>query len=98
MGIAMGNSIWRPRKDVGGSPIGAASVLCEPGWQVYVYMPRMSRTGVNTKSNCQFNMGMETEHKFCIIVGGGMCGIAVGAHLVKKKILPSEDFRLLDKL
>jgi len=43
-------------------------------------------------------MGMETEHKFCIIVGGGMCGIAVGAFLVKKKILPFDDFRLLDKL
>jgi len=43
-------------------------------------------------------MGMETEHKFCIIVGGGMCGIAVGAFLVKKKVVPYEDFRILDKL
>jgi cation diffusion facilitator CzcD-associated flavoprotein CzcO len=38
------------------------------------------------------------EHKFCLIVGAGMCGIAVAAHLITRKVLPCEDFRILDKL
>lgn len=40
---------------------------------------------------------MDSEHKFCIIVGAGMCGIAVAAHVVKHKVLPYEDFMIVDK-
>jgi cation diffusion facilitator CzcD-associated flavoprotein CzcO len=40
---------------------------------------------------------METGHKFCIVVGGGMCGIAVSAYLVRRKILPYEDFMIIDR-
>jgi cation diffusion facilitator CzcD-associated flavoprotein CzcO len=42
-------------------------------------------------------MAMETEHRFCIIIGAGMCGVIVGAHIVKQKIFPYDDFRILDK-
>ena len=40
---------------------------------------------------------MESKHKFCIIIGAGMCGIAVAAHIVKHKVLPYEDFMIVDK-
>ena len=40
---------------------------------------------------------MDSEHKFCIIVGAGMCGIAVAAHIVKHKVLSYEDFMMIDK-
>jgi cation diffusion facilitator CzcD-associated flavoprotein CzcO len=42
-------------------------------------------------------MTKESEYKFCLIVGAGMCGITVAAHLVRDKILSFDDFRILDK-
>ena len=99
MGVAMGKLIGYPAT-MWGDPIADASVLCEPGVASISIRPeQQSQTLIKYEILIpKFNKGMETEHKFCIIVGGGMCGIAVGAFLVKKNILPDEDFRLLDKL
>ncbi|KAF2183904.1 FAD/NAD(P)-binding domain-containing protein [Zopfia rhizophila CBS 207.26] len=37
-----------------------------------------------------------SEHKFCIIVGAGMCGIALAAELVTRSILRSDEFEIFE--
>jgi cation diffusion facilitator CzcD-associated flavoprotein CzcO len=37
------------------------------------------------------------NHVFCLIVGGGMCGITMGVHFVKEKILKPWEFRIMDQ-
>ncbi|KAF8253996.1 monooxygenase [Wilcoxina mikolae CBS 423.85] len=37
------------------------------------------------------------EHRFCIIVGAGISGIIHGAEILRKNILPYEDFEILDR-
>ncbi|KAF2180279.1 FAD/NAD(P)-binding domain-containing protein [Zopfia rhizophila CBS 207.26] len=38
-----------------------------------------------------------SEHKFCIIIGAGMCGITVAAELISRNILRFDEFEILDK-
>jgi cation diffusion facilitator CzcD-associated flavoprotein CzcO len=37
------------------------------------------------------------NHVFCIIVGGGMSGVTMGAHLIKMKVLKPWEFRIMDQ-
>jgi hypothetical protein len=37
------------------------------------------------------------EHRFCIIVGAGISGIIHAAEILRKKILPYEEFEILDR-
>jgi len=38
----------------------------------------------------------DTDQTFCIIVGGGMCGVTLGAHLIKLGVLKNEEIRIMD--
>jgi len=37
------------------------------------------------------------NHVFCLIVGGGMSGVTMAAHLVKQNTLKPWEFRLMDQ-
>jgi hypothetical protein len=38
-----------------------------------------------------------SQHKFCIIIGGGMGGINVAAFILRDRILGYDEFQILDK-
>jgi len=40
---------------------------------------------------------IQSEHKFCLIVGGGMCGITVAAFVLRGRVLGYDEFHILDK-
>ena len=39
---------------------------------------------------------INAKHTFCIVIGGGMCGIALAAHLVKWSVVNYDEFVIMD--
>jgi cation diffusion facilitator CzcD-associated flavoprotein CzcO len=37
------------------------------------------------------------KHRFCIIIGAGVCGIIQGCEFLRSKTIPLEEFELLDR-
>jgi len=38
-----------------------------------------------------------SQHVFCLVVGGGMSGVTMAVHLIKQKALKPWEFRIMDQ-
>jgi cation diffusion facilitator CzcD-associated flavoprotein CzcO len=60
-----------------------------------------SRASLSTRSDLRFSemaiIQKPDEHRFCIIVGAGISGIIQSCEFVRNKILPLEEFEIIDR-
>jgi cation diffusion facilitator CzcD-associated flavoprotein CzcO len=43
------------------------------------------------------NKNIKHDSTFCLIVGAGMTGVSLGAHLLKRGVLNHSEFKLIDQ-